>query len=318
MNEARTSPLRLIFMGTPAFSVPTLQALVASHHQVVAVYSQPPRPSGRGHHIHKSAIHQFAESCGIPVFVPSTLKSPQEHEIFASHHADAAIVIAYGLMLPQPILDSPRLGCINVHASLLPRWRGAAPIQRAIEAGDHQTGITIMKMDAGMDTGPMLLSKSTPITDQTTATQLHDTLSEMGGPLLIEALEGYAAGTLHPTPQPLEGITYARKLLREEGQLDWRTSAQTCFRRIRAFTPWPGVWFEHNGIKLKVLDAEIIPTLRGEPGTILDDQLTIACGEEALRLKTLQRPGGAALDTKAFLRGYPLPIGTVLLCPATN
>jgi len=313
-----TAPLRLIFMGTPGFSVPTLQALVNSRHQLVAVYSQPPRPSGRGHQVQKSAVHQLAEDNEIPIFTPSSLKSTEEQKLFASHNADLAVVVAYGLILPQAILDAPRLGCLNVHASLLPRWRGAAPIHRSIEAGDLETGITIMKMDAGLDTGPMLLKKSIPITLQSTASNLHDALSTMGGPLLLEALEGYAAGTLHPVPQPAEGITYAAKLTREEGQIDWRLSAASWVRKIQAFTPWPGVWFEHETVRLKVLAAEIVPNVKGIPGTILDDQLTIACGEGALRLKTLQRPGGSALDTQAFLRGYSLPVGTILSCPAIN
>lgn len=313
-----TAPLRLIFMGTPVFSVPILQTLVDSRHQVVAVYSQPPRPSGRGHQVQKSAIHQLADTSGIPIFTPLNFKNEEDRAQFASHKADLAIVVAYGLILPQAILDIPPLGCFNVHASLLPRWRGAAPIHRAIEAGDSQTGVTIMKMEAGLDTGPMLLKKSLPITPQTTAPNLHDALSAMSGPLLLEALEGYVAGTLHPVPQPAEGITYAEKLTREEGQINWRSSAEIWVRKIQAFTPWPGVWFEHEGLRLKVLAAEAISHDKEAPGTVLDDQLTIACEEGALRLKLLQRPGGAPLDTQAFLRGYPLPKGTILPCPATN
>ncbi|MBM3633164.1 MAG: methionyl-tRNA formyltransferase [Alphaproteobacteria bacterium] len=313
-----TAPLRLIFMGTPAFSVPTLQTLVDSRHQLIAVYSQPPRPSGRGHQVRKSAVHQFAEQWEIPIYTPKSLKGEAEQTEFAAHKADLAIVIAYGLILPQKILDAPRLGCLNVHASLLPRWRGAAPIHRAIEAGDLETGITIMKMDVGLDTGPMLLKKNISIDAHTTATNLHDALSNMGGPLLLEALEAYAAGTLQPTPQPLEGVTYATKLTREEGQIDWKLSASVWVRKIQAFTPWPGVWFEHDGTRLKILAAESIPEAQGIPGTILDDHLTIACGEGALRLKILQRPGGAPLDAKDFLRGYLLPKGTVLSCPVTK
>lgn len=313
-----TAPLRLIFMGTPAFSVPTLQALVNSRHQVVAVYSQPPRPSGRGHQVQKSPVHQLAEERGIPIFTPKSLKGEVEQAEFAAHKADLAIVIAYGLILPQKILDAPRLGCLNVHASLLPRWRGAAPIHRAIEAGDLETGITIMKMDAGLDTGPMLLKKTVSIDTNTTAIHLHDALSNIGGSLLLEALEAYAAGTIHPIPQPTEGVTYASKLNREEGQVDWRLAASVWVRKIQAFTPWPGVWFEHEGTRLKILAAEAIPEGQGIPGTILDDDLTIACGEGALRLKILQRPGGAPLAAKDFLRGYLLPQGTVLSCPVTK
>ena len=313
-----TDPLRIIFMGTPAFSVPTLQALLSSHHQVVAVYSQPPRPSGRGHQIQKSAVHHLAESAGIPIFTPVSLKNEEEHLLFDSHKADIAVVVAYGLILPKAILETPRLGCLNVHASLLPRWRGAAPIQRAIEAGDQKTGITIMRMDVGLDTGPMLLKKAIPITPQTTATSLHDALSEMGGPLLLEALEAYRAGTVHPTPQPTQGITYAAKLTRDEGQIDWRQPARIWVRKIQALTPWPGVWFNSEGTRLKVLAAEAILDIQGAPGTVLDDQLTIACGEGALRIQTLQRPGGSPLDATSFLRGYPLPLATVLPCPAIS
>ncbi|MBX9805926.1 MAG: methionyl-tRNA formyltransferase [Alphaproteobacteria bacterium] len=313
-----TPPLKIIFMGTPAFSVPTLQALLNSHHDIVAVYSQPPRPSGRGHQIQKSDIHQVADAAGLAVFTPLSLKGIDEQALFASHNADIAIVVAYGLILPKAILEAPRLGCINVHASLLPRWRGAAPIQRSIEAGDPETGITIMKMDEGLDTGPMFLKKSIPITPQTTASSLHDALSIMGGPLLLEALEGYAAGTLLPTPQPTEGVTYAAKLTKEEGQINWQESADVLVRKIQALSPWPGVWFEHNGTRLKVSSAEAIPNTSGAPGTVLDDQLTIACGKDALRIKMIQRPGGAALDAVSFLRGYSLPVGTVMPCPATN
>lgn len=311
-------PLRLIFMGTPVFAVPILQALLDSRHSVVAVYSQPPRPSGRGHQVHVSAVHHLATTQGIPVFTPSRLKNEEEQSLFASHQADVAIVVAYGLMLPKPILEAPRLGCLNVHASLLPRWRGAAPIHRAIEAGDKETGLTIMKMDAGLDTGPMLLKKSMPIGPQTTAQDLHDALSAMGGPLLIHAMEAYADGVLSPIPQPEQGVTYAAKLTREEGQINWRLPASVWVRKIRAFTPWPGVWFEHEGTRLKVLAAEAVPNGEGNPGTVLDASLTIACGEGALHVKILQRPGGAALDAQTFFRGYSLPVGTILPCPDIN
>lgn len=310
-------PLRLIFMGTPVFSVPTLQTLLDSRHQVVAVYSQPPRPKDRGHHLHMSAVHQLAAASQVPVFTPTSLKN-EEQAIFASHQADLAVVVAYGLILPKAILETPRLGCLNVHASLLPRWRGAAPIQRAIEAGDPETGITIMKMDVGLDTGPTLLKKSVPLTSQTTAASLHNALSMMGGGLLLEALEGYATGTLPPIPQPTDGVTYASKLNREEGRINWRSPASLWVRKIQAFTPWPGVWFEHAGTRLKVLAAEAVAMPNANPGIVLDDQLTIGCGEGALRIKTLQRPGGAPLDAQTFLRGYPLPVGAVLPCPAIN
>lgn len=313
-----TDPLRIIFMGTPAFSVPTLQTLLSSRHQIVAVYSQPPRPSGRGHKVQNSAIHQLALSAGIPIFTPASLKTEEVQALFASHKADIAIVVAYGLILPKAILEAPRLGCLNVHASLLPRWRGAAPIQRAIEAGDVETGITIMKMDEGLDTGPMLIKKSLPLLPDTTAANLHDMLSKMGGPLLLEALEAYISGNLQPTSQPAQGVTYASKLTRDEGQIDWRMSAEIWGRKIQALTPWPGVWFDHEGTRLKVLEAKVIPNMKGNPGTVLDDQLTIACGEGALRIQILQRPGGGALDAASFLRGYSLPTGTILPCPAIS
>jgi methionyl-tRNA formyltransferase len=245
------------------------------------------------------------------------LKGEAEQATFVQHHADIAVVIAYGLILPQAILDAPRLGCLNVHASLLPRWRGAAPIHRAIEAGDAETGITIMKMDTGLDTGPMLLKKTLPITPQTTVSMLHDNLSALGGELLLEAMGGYAQGFLLPVSQPREGITYAHKLIREEGLIDWQSPAEALIRKIQALTPWPGVWFEHNGSRLKILKADIASNFTGEAGTILDDRLTIACGTGALRPTILQRPGGAPLDANAFLHGYPLPAGT-RLCPAIS
>lgn len=311
-------PLRIIFMGTPAFSVSTLQTLCNSRHHVVAVYSQPPRPSGRGHQIQKSAVHQFAETKNIPVFTPLSLKTEEQHKFFATHNADIAVVVAYGLILPKEILDAPRLGCLNVHASLLPRWRGAAPIQRAIEAGDAETGVTIMKMDVGLDTGPMLLHKNLPIISQTTAESLHDDLSSLGAELLLEALEGYVSGNVFPMEQPIEGITYASKLTKEEGQIDWGLSAMTLRQKIQAFTPWPGVYFAYEGLRLKVLAAEVIFGRQDLPGKVLDDQLTIACGTDALRIQMLQRPGGAPMDSQSFLRGFSLPVETILPCPVIN
>ncbi|MBM3468131.1 MAG: methionyl-tRNA formyltransferase [Alphaproteobacteria bacterium] len=312
------SPLRLIFMGTPQFSVPTLQTLLESPHKVVAIYTQPPRPSGRGHHVQMSAIHHLAAQHNIPVFTPSNFKDQQEQDLFASHKADCAIVVAYGLILPKEILNIPRLGCLNVHASLLPRWRGAGPIQRAIEAGDNETGITIMKMETGLDTGPILLKKAYPLIPEETASHLHDALSNMGGPLLLEALEAYAQGTLIPTPQPTEGVTYASKLTRDEGKIDWRLDASVLMRKIKAFTPWPGVWFDYYDTRIKILAAEVVPALSGEPGTVLNEHLCIACGQGALQIKTLQRPGGEVLESDAFLRGFPIPVGTKLPCPVIN
>src|SRR5690606_32316571 len=308
------APLRLIFMGTPEFAVPALQALVEAGHEVVAAYSQPPRPAGRGHAERPSPVHRAAEAMNIPVRTPRTLRDPGVQEAFAELAADAAVVAAYGLILPQPILDAPRMGCINIHGSLLPRWRGAAPLQRAILAGDGETGITIMQMDAGLDTGPMILRESVPIGPRTTASELHDRLSTLGGRLVVEALEGLAAGRLVPEPQPAEGATYAAKLMRDEGRLDWRRTADALDRQVRALNPWPGTWFVHGDTQVKVLAAEPVPEAQGAaPGTVLDgDVPTVACAGGALRLLRLQRPGRAAVDGEAFLRGYPLPQGTLL------
>ena len=305
--------LRLVFMGTPDFAVPALAALLEAGHEVACVYTQPPRPAGRGYAERAAPVQVFAEARGIPVRFPRSLRDPQAQAEFAALKPDAAVVAAYGLILPQPVLDAPRLGCVNLHASLLPRWRGAAPIQRAILAGDRESGVTVMQMDAGLDTGPMLLQERVPITEETTAGALHDTLARLGAKLIVPALAGLADGTLKPVPQPAEGVTYAPKLTREEGRLDWRRPAAELARRVRAFNPWPGTWCTHMGETLKVLAAEAVPDGAGAPpGTVLDERLAIACGEGALRLLTVQRPGRAALDAAAFLRGYLLPPGTRL------
>ncbi|HKF72682.1 MAG TPA: methionyl-tRNA formyltransferase [Stellaceae bacterium] len=302
--------LRLAFMGTPGFAVPILQALLAAGHRVVAVYSQPPRPAGRGHRAQPSPVHRAAEAAGIPVRTPAKL-DPAEQEKFRALGLDAAAVAAYGLILPKPVLEAPRLGCLNVHASLLPRWRGAAPIQRAILAGDKETGVTIMQMDEGLDTGPMLLAGPVPIGPETTAAALHDELAALGARLIVRALAGRAEGTLVPRPQPAEGVTYAKKLGRDEGRLDWGKPAAELECAVRALNPAPGVWFERGGERIKVL-AAMLAASRGDarPGTVLDDALTIACGSGALRLRKVQRAGRAAVDAVAFLRGYPLPPGT--------
>jgi len=304
--------LRLIFMGTPDFAVPALAALRDAGHEIAAVYSQPPRPAGRGHAERPSPVQTFAEAHGLPVRTPRTLRDPAAQADFAAFGADAAVVAAYGLILPQAVLDAPRLGCINIHGSLLPRWRGAAPIQRAILAGDDETGITIMQMDAGLDTGPMLLRESVPIGPRTTAGDLHDTLAEIGARLIVEAMKGVAAGSLKAEPQPAEGATYAAKLGRDEGRLDWTRPALELDRRVRALNPWPGTWFAHDDAKIKVLDAVADPAAGGDPGTVLPGGLTIACGEGGLRLLRLQRAGRAPVDAEAFLRGYALAPGTRL------
>jgi methionyl-tRNA formyltransferase len=307
------SRLRLVFMGTPEIAVPVLDALIGAGHNIACVYSQPPRPAGRGQHETPCAAHAFAAKRGIEVRCPANLKGRETQRDFAALDADAAVVIAYGLILPPKILSEPRLGCINVHASLLPRWRGAAPIQRAIMEGDGETGVTIMQMDAGLDTGPTLLSGATPISPDTTAQSLHDTLAALGARLINEALDGIAAGTLHPVPQPEDGANYAKKLTREEARLDWNLPAAQLERHVRALNPWPGTWFEHDGDRIRVLAAECIPDGGGvAPGTALDDVLTVACAGGALRLTRLQRPGRAALPAAKWLHGYTLPQGTKL------
>ncbi|MBP2300211.1 methionyl-tRNA formyltransferase [Azospirillum picis] len=310
------TPLRLVFMGTPDFAVPSLAALVGAGHQVVCVYSQPPRPAGRGQQVQKSPVHRFAEEHGIPVRTPKSLRNAEAQAEFAALGADAAVVAAYGLILPQPVLDAPRLGCVNVHGSLLPRWRGAAPIQRSILAGDGETGITIMQMDVGLDTGAMLSKEAVAITPDTTASSLHDELAALGARMIVPALDGLAAGTLRAEAQPDEGVTYAAKLTREDGRLDWSRPAAQVERQVRALTPWPGCWFDTaagaatgaGGERIKVLAAELAAG-GGVPGTLLDDRLTVACADGAVRLTKVQRPGKAPVDGAAFLRGFPLAVG---------
>ena len=303
--------MRLAFFGTPDFAVPALQALVAAGHEIACVYTQPPRAGGRGEKERRSAVHEAAEKLGIVVRTPQSLKDEDAQTDFAALELDAAVVVAYGLILPKPILDAPRLGCVNIHASLLPRWRGAAPIQRAILAGDQETGVTIMAMDEGLDTGPELLREAVPIEASTNAESLHDQLSALGARLIVAALEGLATGRIAPIPQTEEGATYAAKLAREEGRLDWDQPAVTLERQVRAFSPWPGAWFNNGDDRLKVLAAEMAPG-SGARGSVLDDQLTIACGEGALRLLVVQREGRAAVAAAALLRGYPIAPGTVL------
>ncbi len=303
--------LRLIFMGSPDFAIPALDALIDAGHRVVAVYSQPPRPAGRGHREAPCAVHAHADARSIPVHTPASLKNEAEHLAFAALAPDVAVVTAYGLILPQPILRVPKLGCINIHASLLPRWRGAAPIQRAILAGDDKTGVTIMRMDEGLDTGPMLMADTVPIGPETTAAELHDTLAALGAKLIVPALEELATGHLADHPQPHQGVTVAPKLRREEGRLDWGRPAAELERMLRALNPWPGTWFEQGGTRIKVLAGRVIASPPGiPPGTVLDDHLTLACGSGALRLTRLQRPGRDAMEAEAFLRGYPLSAGT--------
>jgi methionyl-tRNA formyltransferase len=306
------SRLKIVFMGTPQFSVETLEKLTEANYDVVAVYCQPPRPSGRGHKLTASPVHQKAQQLGIPVFTPKSLRNEEAQATFQALNPDLVVVVAYGLILPKAILEIPKFGCLNIHGSLLPRWRGAAPIQRAIMAGDLKTGITIMKMDEGLDTGPMLSTAIVTITSQTTASTLHDTLSTIGATLLVETLTPYLKGTLQPLPQPETGVTYADKLSKAESCLDWGESAEALDRRIRAFTPWPGLYFNHNDIPIKISKAEVVLDMAGTPGKVLDNQLTVACEKGALRLLRLQRPGGKWLSPTEFLNGYDLPVGSQL------
>jgi methionyl-tRNA formyltransferase len=312
-------PLELVFMGTPAFAATILQALIDAGHRLVAVYTQPPRPSGRGHRLHPSPVQLLAERHRLTVRCPASLRSDATQAEFAATGADAAIVAAYGLILPPPVLAAPRYGCINVHASLLPRWRGAAPVQRALLAGDKETGITIMQMDAGLDTGPILAQQAVQIDANTTAGELTDRLAALGASLIVETLDRLAGGTLRPRPQPADGVTYAPKLRREEARLDWRRPAAALERQVRAFDPWPGAYLVAGGERIRVLAAAAEPApLTAPPGTVLDERLAIACSEGVLRPLRLQRPGRSALATAEFLRGFALPPGTVLPCPATG
>ncbi|MFY9288112.1 MAG: methionyl-tRNA formyltransferase [Alphaproteobacteria bacterium] len=305
------SKLRLAFMGTPDFAVPALRALHKAGHEIVAVYSQPPKPAGRGQQIQKSPIHKAAEELGLSVFTPKTLRDADEQKKFAALKLDIAIVAAYGLILPKAILEAPRLGCINIHASLLPRWRGAAPIQRAILAGDSETGITIMQMAEGLDTGDMLMVEKIAITPKTTAGSLHDQLMQLGSSMITRAIDDLAAQKIKPIPQPEMGVTYAAKLTRSEGKIDWSKPASEIERQIRGLQPWPGCFFMLGNEAIKVLAAETVRQ-SGTAGTLLSDDLTIACGQEAVRLTLVQRSGKNPIDGASFLRGQRLPIGQSL------
>ncbi len=304
--------MNIAFMGTPDFAVPALAALAAAGHCVIAAYTQPPRPAGRGQKDQPSPVQRAAERLGVPVRAPRSLRDAAAQSEFKELRADLAVVAAYGLILPKAVLDAPLRGCLNIHASLLPRWRGAAPIQRAIEAGDAESGITIMVMDEGLDTGPMLLKESVPIGADTTAGMLHDALAARGGKLIVRAVAGLESGALVPVPQPAEGVTYAKKIAKDEARIDWRTPAFVLERRIRAFNPFPGAWFEAKGERVRVLRAAICESRPAAPGTVLDETLAIACGEGALRPLELQRAGKAPVAADAFLRGFPLPPGTRL------
>ncbi len=300
------TPFRLAFMGTPDFAVPSLQALIDAGHEIACVYCQPPRPAGRGHQLQRAPVHLLADRLGLPVRTPASLRTPEAQAEFAALGLDVAVVAAYGLILPVAVLEAPRLGCINVHGSLLPRWRGAAPIHRALLAGDSETGITIMQVEAGLDTGPMLLKEAVPITATTTAAGLHDTLAALGARMVVDALSSLGAGNLTAEPQPADGVTYAAKLHREEGALDWSRPAPELELRVRALNPWPGVWFQSGEERVKVLAAQVVPGAAA-PGTLLDNDFTVACGEGALRLTRVQRQGRAVVCGAAFLRGLHRP-----------
>jgi methionyl-tRNA formyltransferase len=300
--------MRLAFMGSPDFAVPALRALHAAGHEIAAVYCQPPRPAGRGQRETPCPVHQAALALGLEVRTPARVrKDAAEHAAFDALDLDAAVVAAYGLILPKAMLDAPRLGCLNIHASLLPRWRGAAPIQAAILAGDAESGVTIMQMEEGLDTGPALLASRTPIGPRTTTPELHDALAAIGAALILRVL----AEPPPPVPQPEAGVTYAPKLTKEDARLDWSADATALDRRVRALNPWPGTVFQHAGEAIRVLAAEPAEG-GGPPGTVLDGAPTIACGQGALRLLRLQRPGRGPLPAADFLRGFPLPPGTLL------
>ncbi|GLO79307.1 methionyl-tRNA formyltransferase [Sulfitobacter pontiacus] len=301
--------MRLIFMGTPDFSVPVLDALVLAGHEIAAVYCQPPRPAGRGKKDRPSPVQQRAEALGLLVRHPVSLKTAEAQAEFAALGADVAVVVAYGLILPQAVLDAPKSGCLNIHASLLPRWRGAAPIHRAIMAGDVETGVCIMQMEAGLDTGPVLLRAATPIRTTETTIELHDRLSAMGAELIVEALRHLP--DLQPEPQPEEGVTYASKIDKTEARIDWSRPATEVDRQIRGLSPFPGAWFDLDGTRVKVLASKLADG-EGAAGEVLDDTLRVGCGEGAVQLIRLQRAGKAAQDAQTFQRGAQIAAGTVL------
>ncbi len=305
--------LRLAFLGSAEFAVPTLAALVASGHEVTAVYTRPPRPAGRGQHPRPTPVQSWAEAHGLAVRTPRSLRSAEEQKAFAALNVDAGVVVAYGLILPQAVFAGPRLGCLNLHPSLLPRWRGAAPIQRALLAGDAVTGVTVMLVDEGLDSGPILLAREHPIAANATAGSLHDELAQLGAQAMLEALDGYAAGRLRPRPQTDKGATYADKIDKAEARIDWRRDAAEIERQIRAFNPAPGAWFEVDGLRIKVWAAEIIGDApAGAPGEVLDDRLTVACGRGAVRPIRVQRAGRRVISVDELLRGLPLAAGTRL------
>ncbi len=303
--------MRLAFMGTADFALPVLHALAEAGHEIARVYTRPPRRAGRGRNLRPSPVHAAAEALGIPVATPESFRDPAVLADFAALECDAAVVVAYGQILPRAALDAPRLGCLNLHASLLPRWRGAAPIQRAIMAGDAATGVCVMAMEAGLDTGPVLACRETPIGPEDTARTVHDRLAGIGAALMVETLAALAAGTLTPAPQPETGVTIAAKIGKAEARLDWGRSAVELGAHIRGLSPSPGAWCEIAGERVKLLLARPEDGT-GAPGEVLDDRLLVACGAGALRLVTLQRAGKGAMDADTFRRGFPVPRGARL------
>ncbi|QDP20336.1 methionyl-tRNA formyltransferase [Sphingomonas xanthus] len=297
--------MRIIFMGSPEFAVPTLDALVAAGHDVIAAYTQPPRRAGRGKGIKETAVAKRAGELGIDLRWPASLKSAEEQQAFADLDADVAVVAAYGLILPQAILDAPTFGCLNVHGSLLPRWRGAAPVQRAIMAGDEATGVTIMQMEAGLDTGPMLHKRTVDIGDSNAA-QLTEELANLGAAMMVEVLHNLPL--FEPIPQLDDGVTYAAKISKEEARIDWSRPAAELVRHVQGLAPFPGAWFEVGGERIKLLSARAVDG-SGQPGEVIDDRLTIACGSGALQPAQLQRAGKAAMSVDELLRGFTLPKG---------
>jgi methionyl-tRNA formyltransferase len=309
--------LRLVFMGTPDFAVPALDALIGCGHDVAAVYTRAPQPAGRrGLELQPTAVERTARRSGIAVLTPKTLRTPQAQQEFRAHRADAVVVVAYGLILPKPVLDATPLGCFNLHASALPRWRGAAPINRAIMAGDTETGVVVMRMEEGLDTGPMALSAAVAIGPDTTAGELHDELARVGADLMIRALRMLERGALRLTPQPEAGVTYAAKVDKNETRIDWTKPWKAVHDRCRGLSPFPGAWFELPEAGKEVVRIKVLRTTRGEgagpPGTVLDDRCTIACDGGAVRILELQRAGRQPMKTQEFLRGTPLAAGTRL------
>jgi len=301
--------MRVVFMGTPDFSVKVLDALVTAGHELVAIYCQPPRPAGRGKKNRPSPVQSFAESLGLDVRCPVNFKDPADKKDFADLNADVAVVVAYGLILPQAILDAPKFGCLNIHASLLPRWRGAAPIHRAIMSGDEKTGVCVMQMEAGLDTGPVLLRDETPISTRDTTAILQGRLADMGADLIVKALKDLP--DLTPEVQSEEGVIYAHKIDKAEAKIDWSEPADIVDQKIRGLSPFPGAWFEFEGQRIKVLNS-VVSDKNGAAGTVLDDGLCIACGDGSVQLLRLQRAGKGAMELDVFLRGFAIDQGAVL------